>query len=323
MADFESAEAAHLTSLRAAKKQAAPTPVKSEAQFQQQKPKKEDYRQAAGPAPRLARTYHAPEPTPFTPPAGQPAPQHSPGGVGTGRQGVLPGMVRKATYAKGKAVAPRSEEVAPSLAGPGKGQLPLWDDKPATPAKRTQAKPRAPRAKKAAPSPSKPSVSDSDWNTMLNDSIAERNVRKAAAKPAPTASGSRSNVRETTLKKNGKEHVIRTEHNGTQKELEAKHTKAVKTFLGAAYAPDVKAAEDAVTWAPTQSGKTLHKRELREVKRKASGTSTPTHSESFREAYKPLPKVKYDTEVPEHLKPFMGDGTDDPGQSHYYGIGKK
>lgn len=55
----------------------------------------------------------------------------------------------------------------------------------------------------------------------------------------------------------------------------------------------------------------------------ARASDVPQHSESFREAYKKHAKVKYDTEVPEHLKPFMGKGSDDPGKSHYYGLGKK
>jgi hypothetical protein len=390
--------------------------VTSETQFSQPKPKKSDYRQAATPAPRPTRTFNAPDPTPFTPPAGQPAPKQSKGlpgsprqtglgngnrpvpdklyssdlggtqvtvnhtqpghvrndketwadvqasypraeqvkvkhregsytlmkmtgnapqpsasGVGGGRQGVLPATGTKASYAKGKAVAPRAEEeTAPAPARAGKGQLALWDDKPAAPAPKQaapakKATPRAPRAKKATtpaakkadPAPSKPSVSDSDWNKMLGDSVAEQKVRKAAATPAPAPSGPK-NFRETTLKKNGKEHVIRTEHNGSQKELEAKHTAAVKSFLGAAYAPDVAEAEQRVTYAATSSSKTAMKSSLAQVKRKAAGY---THNNPDRDALKKKPANRaYGTK--EQLSMFEGDGPDDPRKSHEYGIKK-
>jgi hypothetical protein len=288
------------------------TPVSNPEQFQQS-----NYRQAATMAAPPSRTYHAPEPTPFTPPAGQAAPQRPLGGVGKGRQNAIPKLPAKSTFAKGKPVAPRAEETpAHTPAGPGKGQLPLWSDEPAAPAKR-------PQAKKAAPTPSKPTVSDSEWGAMLNDSVAEHKASKATAKPAPATSKS-SNVRETTVKVGGKERVVRTEHNGSQAQLESKHTKAVKGALEELRAPKVKEAEQRLAYGVATGAKksmiAAHKKEVREAK---NPPTNPTHSDAFREAYKKHPKVQYDAEVPEHLKPFMGDGTDDPGQSHYYGIGKK
>jgi hypothetical protein len=266
-------------------------PVKSAAQFTQ--PKKSDYRQAAGPAaPRPSRTYHAPEPTPFTPPAGGPAPAKTPWN---------PAWDNSTHWSS---------------------SLPSRDEPTAAPAKQTRA--RTPRAKKAAApaaekessAPAKPTVSDSEWNTMLNDSVKERQVRKGkAAEPAPAPSGPK-NFRETTLKKNGQEHVIRTEHNGTQKQLEAKHTKAVKAFLGATYAPDVAEAQARVAHSEASNAKksiiTANKSELAKAKRKAAGHDHATPKEANR---------AYGTK--KQLSMFEGDGPDDPNLSHEYGIKKK
>lgn len=283
------------------------TPVSNPEQFQQS-----NYRQAATVAAPPSRTYHAPEPTPFTPPAGQAAPQRRLGGVGKGAQwGLFP-----PSEAGPKVKAARKPVEKPVEPGPGKGQLPLWSDKPAAPAKR-------PQAKKVAPAPSKPSVSDAEWGAMLNDSVAEHKASKASAKPAPSPSKG-SNVRETTLKVGGKEHVVRTEHNGSQAQLEAKHTKAVKGALEAARAPKVKEAEERLAYGvATGAKKSMIAAQKKGVREAKNPPTNPTHSDAFREAYAKTPKVKYDANVPEHLKPFMGDGPDDPGQSHYYGIGKK
>ncbi len=194
---------------------------------------------------------------------------------------------------------------------------------------------------KAAPTPAKPSVSDSDWDKMVGETVAATKAaraRKAATKPdtptaravirngSPTASASsKSNVRETKLTVHGKEQVIRTEHNGTTAQLEAKHTKAVKAALAKAHQPEVPAAErsldSATALGANKSTIASRKSELAQAKRKAAGY---THGDAFRNEVKRKPgKVRYTTEVPEHLKPFMGDGPDDPNISRYYGTGKK
>jgi hypothetical protein len=92
-------------------------------------PSRSNYGLAATPAPRPMRVYRAPDPAPFTPPAGQAAPQHSPGGVGKGRQVPIKEMTKKAPYTKGKPVAPRAGQASSAPAGPGKGQMSFEDVK--------------------------------------------------------------------------------------------------------------------------------------------------------------------------------------------------
>lgn len=258
----------------------APTPVKSEAQFSQ--PKQADYRQAASPAPRPMRTYHAPTPEPFTP-AASPAPTRA-------RSAWNPAWDNSTHWSANLPSRPAS-----------------------TPSPASQPKPRASRAqKKAAPAPAKPS--DSEWHAMLSDSVTEHQATKA--EPAPTLSSS-PQFRETKLTVHGKEQVIRTEHNGTQAQLDAKHTKAVKAALGSAYAPHVQEAQQTLGHVQSlpnvkKSVVSERKSDLAKVKRKAAGYNHATP--------KPGSPRPYGTK--EQLSMFEGDGPDDPMKSHEYGIKK-
>uniref|UniRef100_A0AAU3I7R1 Type III effector protein n=1 Tax=Streptomyces sp. NBC_01393 TaxID=2903851 RepID=A0AAU3I7R1_9ACTN len=287
------------------------TPVKSPQQFDQS-----NFAPAAMAAPRPARTYTAPETVV------QAAPQHSPVRDTRGSQKFITGLPSLDKLAQGKAVAPRAEESPERTpAGPGEGQM-SFDDLAPKPRARRQAAP----AKRAQRSPKQASVSGDDWNAMLNDSVAEHKASKAAKAPAPAKT---PGVRETTLSVGGKKHVVRTEHSGTPRQLETQHTSAVKAKLAELRAPGQKKAvaeaEGALNSAKANGANktTVAERQKELNKAKRGPQMSPQHSESFREAYKKHAKVKYDTEVPEHLKPFMGKGSDDPGKSHYYGLGKK
>jgi hypothetical protein len=130
--------------------------VKSPQQFDQS-----HFTTAAKAAPRPART--------STTPVVQAAPQRSAGGVGKGTQIPIKGLPKKDTFAQGKPVAPRAEQtLAPTRTGPGRGQLELFPKK--SPVKNPAQFPQS-------------SVSDSDWHSMLSESVAER--KKSKKPPAP------------------------------------------------------------------------------------------------------------------------------------------
>jgi hypothetical protein len=129
--------------------------VKSPQQFDQS-----HFTTAAKAAPRPARTSATP--------VVQAAPQRSAGGVGKGVQRGLfpPGE----SGPKVKAARKRADK--PVQPGPGKGQLELFPKK--APVKNPAQFPQS-------------SVSDSDWHSMLSESVAER---KKSKKPPATGQGS-------------------------------------------------------------------------------------------------------------------------------------
>ncbi|MFE2101615.1 hypothetical protein [Streptomyces sp. NPDC059468] len=288
------------------------------------------------------------------------APEHSTSAV-KGRQALLSGpqgeaLPRKERFAKGKANSPRVEEspehtrfehvegqmafgdepagkpvegVKMAASKRPQTQTSKWgglrQEKPTPPPVQVHPKPKA-----AVPAPVKNPQqfpSSDEFNSMLNDVV---NESKAPAAPAEQpAALAKAGVRETRLKVGGKEHVVRTVHNGSTAQLESKHTRAVKAALEqmrtAHNAPQVKELESRIAAGKANGAKksviAANEKELRRLKN--GPTLNPTNSELAVEARKKPSKVRYTTEVPEHLKPFLGDGPDDPNQSRYYGIGKK
>ncbi|RZU35993.1 hypothetical protein EV284_3476 [Streptomyces sp. BK022] len=280
------------------------------------------------------------------------APEHSSSAI-KGREALIPDLPRKERFAKGKPAAPRAEETPEHTRfEAGEGQMAFGDEPAGKPPKKVegvkmaaskrpqtskwgglrQEKPTPPpvqvhpKPKATVPAPVKNPQqfpSSDEFNSMLNDVV---NESKAPAAPAEQpAALAKAGVRETRLKIGGKEQVIRTVHNGSTAQLEAKHTRAVKAALAKAHEPEVTAAQrsldSATAIGANKSTIASRKSELAQAKRKAAGYN---HVDPFTTAAKAKPaKVRYTTEVPEHLKPFMGDGPDDPNQSRFYGIGKK
>ncbi|PKA37945.1 hypothetical protein [Streptomyces sp. SM8] len=114
--------------------------------------------------------------------------------------------------------------------------------------------------------------------------------------------------RETILRSQGVEHVVRTEGTGTVKQLEAAHTKAVKATLLELKRETLpalrKAAEDAAAKAGHQTfGVEYHRAEALRVavRRAEKGTITKFGTYDVATMRKPWPKVRFTTEVPEYL----------------------